>query len=75
MSVLTMPALLGPVIGPVVGGAIVTFFDWRWIFFMNLPIAVAGVLLVRAYVPNVKEQDVSPSTGSASCSPAWASPA
>ncbi|MBR7620439.1 MFS transporter [Phenylobacterium sp. 20VBR1] len=60
MSVLTMPALLGPVIGPVVGGAIVTFFDWRWIFFMNLPIAVAGVLLVRAYVPNVKEQDVSP---------------
>ncbi|HQT53760.1 MAG TPA: MFS transporter, partial [Phenylobacterium sp.] len=60
MSVLTMPALLGPVIGPVVGGAIVTFFDWRWIFFMNLPIAVAGVLLVRAYVPNVKEQVVSP---------------
>ena len=63
MSVLTMPALLGPVIGPVVGGAIVTFFDWRWIFFMNLPIAVAGVLLVRAYVPNVKEQEVSPIDG------------
>jgi EmrB/QacA subfamily drug resistance transporter len=60
MSVLTMPALLGPVVGPLIGGAIVTFADWRWIFFMNLPVAVAGVALVRAFVPNVKEQAVSP---------------
>ncbi len=60
MSVMTMPALLGPVVGPVVGGAIVTFADWRWIFFMNLPIAIVGVALVLRYVPNVKEQDVSP---------------
>jgi EmrB/QacA subfamily drug resistance transporter len=60
MSVVTMPALLGPVVGPVLGGAIVTFVSWRWIFFLNLPIAFAGVLLVRAFVPNVKEQTVSP---------------
>jgi EmrB/QacA subfamily drug resistance transporter len=60
MSVMTMPALLGPVIGPVVGGALVTFADWRWIFFMNLPVAVVGVALVLRYVPNVKEQAVSP---------------
>ena len=56
MSVLTMPALLGPVIGPVIGGAIVTFADWRWIFFLNLPIAVMGLLLVWKHVPDVREQ-------------------
>jgi MFS family permease len=60
MSVVTMPALLGPVVGPVLGGAIVTFVSWRWIFFLNLPIAVAGVALVRAFVPSVKAQAVSP---------------
>ncbi len=60
MSVVTMPALLGPVVGPVLGGAIVTFVSWRWIFFLNLPLAFAGVLLVRAFVPQVKEQVVSP---------------
>ena len=59
MSVVTMPALLGPVIGPVLGGAIVTFADWPWIFLINLPIAVTGFFLVRAYVPDVREQTVS----------------
>lgn len=57
MSVLTMPALLGPVIGPVIGGAIVTFADWRWIFFLNLPVAITGLILVWRHVPNVREQD------------------
>ncbi|MFC3069431.1 MFS transporter [Phenylobacterium soli] len=60
MSVLTMPALVGPVIGPILGGTIVTFFNWRWIFYINLPVALVGVALVRAFVPNVKEQEVSP---------------
>jgi EmrB/QacA subfamily drug resistance transporter len=56
LSVVTMPALLGPVIGPVLGGAIVTFAEWRWIFFMNLPIAIAGLFLVFRFVPEVREQ-------------------
>lgn len=60
LSVVTMPALLGPVLGPVIGGAIVTFADWRWIFFMNLPIAVVGLILVYRHVPEVREQDPPP---------------
>jgi len=60
LSVVTMPALLGPVVGPVIGGAIVTFADWRWIFFMNLPIAIVGLILVYRHVPEVREQDPPP---------------
>ncbi|WP_293679507.1 MFS transporter [uncultured Phenylobacterium sp.] len=60
LSVVTMPALLGPVFGPVLGGAIVTFADWRWIFFMNLPIAVTGLILVHRFVPEVREADAPP---------------
>lgn len=60
LSVVTMPALLGPVFGPVLGGAIVTFADWRWIFFMNLPIAVSGLILVYRFVPEVREADPPP---------------
>lgn len=60
LSVVTMPALLGPVFGPVLGGAIVTFADWPWIFFMNLPIAATGLFLVRRFVPDVKEQAAPP---------------
>ncbi|PZQ65565.1 MAG: MFS transporter [Phenylobacterium zucineum] len=56
LSVVTMPALLGPVLGPPIGGAIVTFADWRWIFFMNLPIALIGLTLAWKFVPEVREQ-------------------
>jgi EmrB/QacA subfamily drug resistance transporter len=59
-SVVTMPALLGPVLGPVVGGAIVTFAEWPWIFFMNLPIGAAGLLLVYRFVPEVREIETPP---------------
>jgi EmrB/QacA subfamily drug resistance transporter len=60
MSVLTMPSLLGPVIGPPIGGFIVTYISWRWIFFLNLPIAVLGVILVTRYIEDIKEQDSGP---------------
>jgi EmrB/QacA subfamily drug resistance transporter len=63
LSVLTMPALVAPAIGPILGGFIVTYFDWRWIFLINLPVAAVGVVLVRAFVPEVKEQEVSPIDG------------
>jgi EmrB/QacA subfamily drug resistance transporter len=57
MSVLTMPALLGPVIGPPIGGFIITYGSWRWIFFLNLPIAALGVVLVWKFIEEVREQD------------------
>jgi EmrB/QacA subfamily drug resistance transporter len=59
MSYLTMPAMLGPVLGPPVGGFIVTYFSWRWIFFINVPVAVIGVILVSIFIENVRETDVS----------------
>jgi EmrB/QacA subfamily drug resistance transporter len=60
MSVLTMPALLGPVIGPPIGGFIITYGSWRWIFFLNLPIAALGVVLVWKYITDVREEAVGP---------------
>ena len=60
MSVLTMPALLGPVIGPPVGGLIVTYGSWRWIFFLNLPIALVGVVLVSRFIMDVREEQRPP---------------
>ncbi|HEY1414947.1 MAG TPA: MFS transporter [Caulobacteraceae bacterium] len=60
MSVLTMPALLGPVIGPPIGGFIITYYSWRWIFFLNLPIAALGVVLVWKFIEDVREQDTMP---------------
>jgi len=59
MSYLTIPAVLGPVLGPPLGGFIVTFGSWRWIFFMNVPIAILGLVLATLYIPDIRE-DVSP---------------
>src|SRR6202051_5110532 len=52
---LTMPALLGPVMGPPIGGFIKTYFPWRWIFWINLPIAALGMVLSTLFIPNVRE--------------------
>ncbi|MBB3997085.1 MFS transporter [Aureimonas pseudogalii] len=53
MAWFTIPALVGPLIGPPLGGAIATYADWRWIFYVNLPIGVAGVLLAQRFLPAV----------------------
>ncbi len=55
MAWVTMPALIGPVIGPPVGGFIVTYFSWRWIFDINVPIGVAGFLLVSRFIVDMRE--------------------
>jgi EmrB/QacA subfamily drug resistance transporter len=51
MSVIGVPMLLAPVLGPVLGGLIVTHLSWRWIFFVNLPIGVVGLLLAARLMP------------------------
>jgi EmrB/QacA subfamily drug resistance transporter len=55
MSWLIMPALIGPIVGPPVGGLIVTYLDWRWIFWLNLPIGIAGIILVGRFIADVRE--------------------
>lgn len=60
MAWLTVPALIGPVIGPPLGGFITTYLSWRWIFWINLPIGILGIVLVTLYIPNVREKDVPP---------------
>lgn len=60
INYITIPAALAPILGPSVGGFIVTYFSWPWIFFINVPIGLAGVLLVRSYIPEVEEEEVPP---------------
>lgn len=60
MSYLTIPALLGPVIGPPLGGFISTYFHWRWIFFLNIPIGIIGLLLAGRFIANLKQEQVPP---------------
>ncbi len=60
MSFLTAPAVFGSVLGAPVGGFIVTFSSWRWIFFINLPVGLLGLILVMTLIPNVREETVPP---------------
>jgi EmrB/QacA subfamily drug resistance transporter len=55
MAWLTTPALIGPVVGPPLGGFLVTYADWRWIFYINVPIGLVGIGLVTRYVQDVRE--------------------
>ncbi|MTJ83661.1 MAG: MFS transporter [Telmatospirillum sp.] len=55
MSWFLVPALIGPVLGPPLGGAIVSYLSWRWIFYINLPIGLAGLVLSLRYIDNISE--------------------
>lgn len=60
MAFLTVPALLGPVLGPPLGGFLTTYVSWRWIFWINVPIGCLGLLLAVRLIPNLREESVPP---------------
>lgn len=60
LAYLTIPALVGPVVGPPLGGFITTYFDWRWIFFINIPIGLVGIVLSSLFFEDIREEDVAP---------------
>jgi EmrB/QacA subfamily drug resistance transporter len=57
MAYLTVPALVGPILGPPVGGFITTYASWRWIFFLNLPVGILGFCLVTSFIENYREPE------------------
>src|SRR5947209_3166809 len=60
MNYVIIPALLGPLLGPFTGGLIVHWMSWRVIFFVNLPLAVVGLFMIRRYMPDYRDADVAP---------------
>jgi EmrB/QacA subfamily drug resistance transporter len=56
VNYLTVPALLGPVVGPPLGGFITTYLHWRLIFFINIPIGVLGIWLANRHIANMHEE-------------------
>ncbi|XTZ38455.1 multidrug transporter subunit MdtD [Salmonella enterica] len=52
LNFVTMPGLVGPILGPVMGGVLVTWASWHWIFLINIPIGLAGLFYARKYMPN-----------------------
>ncbi len=60
MSFVAVPALIGPMLGPLVGGLIVDFLHWRMIFFVNLPIGLLGLFLVYRHLPDYRASHTPP---------------
>ena len=60
MSFVAVPGLIGPMLGPLAGGLIVAYWHWRMIFFVNLPIGLAGLVLVYLYLPDYREEGRTP---------------
>src|SRR5690606_6609161 len=52
LNFVTMPGLGGPILGPVLGGILVTWASWHGIFLINIPIGIVGILYARKYMPN-----------------------
>jgi len=60
MSFVAIPALIGPMLGPIAGGLIVGYLHWRVIFFLNIPIGLAGLVMVYMHLPDYREKNTPP---------------
>jgi len=60
MSFVAIPGLIGPMLGPIAGGVITGYFHWSVIFFINIPIGLAGLYLVYRHLPDFREADSPP---------------
>jgi EmrB/QacA subfamily drug resistance transporter len=63
MSFVSIPALVAPMLGPIAGGLIVGYLHWRVIFFLNIPIGLAGLTLVHLHLPDYREDQTPPLDG------------
>ncbi|WP_187487150.1 multidrug transporter subunit MdtD [Duffyella gerundensis] len=52
LNFVTMPGLVGPILGPLLGGVMVTYLTWHWIFLINIPIGILGIIYARKYMPD-----------------------
>src|SRR3979490_444565 len=57
MAWVTVPALVGPVIGPPLGGFITTYLSWHWIFLINIPIGLLGIVMALRYIDPIRSED------------------
>jgi EmrB/QacA subfamily drug resistance transporter len=55
IATITWPGIVAPVIGPTIGGFITTYFSWHWIFFLNVPFAIGGLVAILLVVPNQRD--------------------
>jgi MFS family permease len=52
---LTVPPLIGPLVGPALAGVLATYFTWRAMFLISLPVGAVGYVLIRRYIPNLRD--------------------
>jgi len=60
MSLVTVPALVGPICGPPLGGFITTYASWHWIFLINVPIGLVGIAMASRFIPNIHAEQPDP---------------
>jgi len=60
MSFVAIPSLVGPMVGPIAGGLIITYLHWSVVFFVNIPVGLLGLYFVRRHLPDFREQQTHP---------------